>query len=90
MAMFGYRGLNGFERLCVGFAFLGAGLAGFGAFHLADLIDRHLRMVTVLPGAAAIVAFFVVLTLMLKGVDEMRNERFRRLIKQAEDRQNSN
>ncbi len=65
---FGYRGLNRLEGACVVFSFIGAGLAGFGAFELTERLDWHFRMKTDLPGAIALIAFFVVLALMLKGV----------------------
>lgn len=84
MRTFGYRGLNGLERACVGFSFAGAFLAAFGAFKLVELTDRQLK--TIIAIVAAGVVFFGVLTLMLKGIDEMKGERLRRLIKRAEDR----
>jgi hypothetical protein len=79
-------GFNRLEKLCLGFSFVGALLADFGALKLVELIDRHFRMETDLPAAAALIAFFGVLTLMLKGVDEIRGERIRRLIQESEKR----
>jgi ABC-type uncharacterized transport system permease subunit len=59
--MYSYRGLNKLEKACVAATFIGAFLAGLGAFTLVQFIDHRLRMETVLPAFAALIAFFVTL-----------------------------
>jgi peptidoglycan/LPS O-acetylase OafA/YrhL len=83
--MYRGRGFSWLERLCIALAFIAAALAAFGAFILVDHIPIRRD---VLPGLAAILLFFSVAGLMLKGVDSMRNERMRQLIKDAEDNRN--
>lgn len=89
--MYRDRGFSGLEKLCIALALVAAPLAAFGAF---ILIDRIPIRRDVLPGSAAVLIFFAVAGSILKGVDSMRNERLRRLIKEAEERlnypQNSN
>jgi hypothetical protein len=82
--MYEYLNLSLKEKVCVALSFIGAGLAGFGALKLGGMVEHHLRTDTELPAVAAIAAFFSTLTLMLKGVDEMKGQRLRDLVKRAE------
>jgi hypothetical protein len=72
------------ERLCVGFAFVAAGLAAYGAGCAANLLagspgppyDIH-------PGFdVGLIVFFVALALMLKGVDAIRAERTKKEVEE--------
>jgi uncharacterized membrane protein YgdD (TMEM256/DUF423 family) len=77
------RDLSWLERSCFAIAFIAAALAAYGAF---GLVARMAGRLTALSGAAAMLIFFATLALMLKGVDAMKDERIRRLIKEAEER----
>lgn len=81
--MYRGRGFSPLEKSGIVFSFLAAALAGYGAFLLLERLPHWARS---LSGLAALYCFFVVLVLMLKGVDAYRDERIQRLIKEWESR----
>jgi ABC-type uncharacterized transport system permease subunit len=84
--MYRGRGFSWLEKLSVVFAFIAAALAAYGAFSLiVAFVGRFSRRDELAVGTALIV-FFATSGLMLKGIDAMKDERIRRLIKEAEER----